>query len=62
MVFRMNYVMIPANIAYFVLGFISCFALIVIYATIGAKKEMKKKEEMVKKLFKQLQENDDDEK
>lgn len=57
----MDYVMIPANIAYFVLGFISCFALIVIYATISAKKEMKKKEKMAEKLFKQLQENDDEE-
>lgn len=56
----MDYVMIPANIAYFVLGFISCFALIVIYATISAKKEMKKKEEMAEKLFKQLQKNDDE--
>lgn len=56
----MNYVMIPADIAYFVLGFISCFALLIVYVTICAKKEMKKKEKMAEKLFKQLQKNDDE--
>lgn len=39
----MDYIMIPANIAYFVLGFISCFALFIVIAIVNVKKETKKK-------------------
>ena len=59
MVFRMNYIMIPANIAYFVLGFISCFALIITYAIIATKKEMKKREALTNKVLNSLKKDDD---
>ena len=55
----MNYIMIPANIAYFVLGFISCFALIIVYATIYAKKEMKKREALTNKVLNSLKKDDE---
>ena len=38
----MDYIMIPANIAYFVLGFISCFALFIVIAIANVKKKRKK--------------------
>ena len=56
----MNYIMIPANIAYFVLGFISCFALIIVYATIYAKKEMKKRETLINKVLNSLKKDDEE--
>ena len=56
----MDYIMIPANIAYFVLGFISCFALIIVYATIYAKKEMKKREALTNKVLNSLKKDDEE--
>lgn len=56
----MDYIMIPANIAYFVLGFISCFALIITYAVIAAKKEMKKREELTNKVLNSLKKDDEE--
>lgn len=56
----MDYIMIPANIAYFVLGFISCFALLIVYATICAKKEMKKREALANKVLNSLKKDDEE--
>ena len=56
----MDYIMIPANIAYFVLGFISCFALIITYAIIAAKKEMKKRETLINKVLNSLKKDDEE--
>lgn len=56
----MNYIMIPANIAYFVLGFISCFALLIVYVTICVKKEMKKRETLVNKVLNSLKKDDEE--
>lgn len=55
----MDYIMIPANIAYFVLGFISCFALIITYAVITTKKEMKKREALANKVLNSLKKDND---
>lgn len=56
----MDYIMIPVNIAYFVLGFISCFALIITYAVIAAKKEMKKRETLINKVLNSLKKDDEE--
>ena len=56
----MDYIMIPANIAYFVLGFISCFALIITYAVITTKKEMKKREALANKVLNSLKKDDEE--
>ena len=56
----MDYIMIPANIAYFVLGFISCFVLLVIHAVVTTKKETKKRQEIVDNIIKSI--NNEDEK
>ena len=56
----MDYIMIPANIAYFVLGFISCFALIITYAVIATKKEMKKREALTNKVLNALKKDDEE--
>lgn len=46
--------MIPISIAYFILGFVSCFVLIIIFAVIGANKEAKRKKEFYDKFVKNL--------
>lgn len=56
----MDYIMIPVNIAYFVLGFISCFALIIVYAVIATKKEMKKRETLINKVLNSLKKDDEE--
>ena len=47
-------IMIPISIAYFILGFVSCFVLIIIFAVIGANKEAKRKKEFYDKFVKNL--------
>lgn len=56
----MEYIMIPANIAYFVLGFISCFALLITHAVITTKKEMKKREALTNKVLNSLKKDDEE--
>lgn len=56
----MDYIMIPANIAYFVLGFISCFVLLIIHAIITTKKEMKRREALTNKVLNSLQKDDEE--
>lgn len=56
----MDYIMIPANIAYFVLGFISCFVLLIIHAIITTKKEMKKREALTNKVLNSLKKDDEE--
>lgn len=56
----MDYIMIPANIAYFVLGFISCFALLITYAVITTKKEKKKRKALTNKVLNSLKKDDEE--
>ena len=49
--------MIPSNIAYFVLGFISCFVLVAIIVTHIVRKEAKKEADLVKYTLEHLQNN-----
>ena len=56
----MDYIMIPANIAYFVLGFISCFALLITYAVITTKKEKKKRKAVTNKVLNSLKKDDEE--
>ena len=46
--------MIPSSIVYFILGFVSCFALIILLVVISINKENKKRKEMLDKFTKSL--------
>ena len=54
-------IMIPSNIAYFVLGFITCIALLIVLLVIITKKEKKKREETLKLFIDSMSKNDSDE-
>ena len=47
---------IPISVAYFVFGFISCFALIIMFAIISVNKEQKNKKELMEKFMKNIAE------
>lgn len=56
------YVSIPISIVYYILGFVSCFVLLIVISKRIAKKEMetKKNETMeLLKYFESLKDNDD---
>lgn len=57
--------MIPSNIVYFILGFVSCLALIIVWAIISINKENKNRKEIIDKLttnfVNSLKEKDDEE-
>lgn len=52
-------VVIPASVFYFVLGFISCFLVILIWSGISAKKTSRKNYEMHKEFLNNLDNNED---
>lgn len=52
-------VVIPASVFYFVLGFISCFLVILIWSGISAKKQAEKNYEMHKKFLNNIDNNED---
>ena len=56
--------MIPSSIVYFILGFVSCLALIIVWAIIYINKENKNRKEIIDKLttnfVNSLKEKDDD--
>ena len=49
---------IPSNIAYFVLGFISCFALVVIICISIVRNENKKRQEITDMIIKSFADNE----
>lgn len=57
--------MIPSSIVYFILGFVSCLALIIVWAIISINKENKNRKEIIDKLttnfVNSLKEKDDEE-
>lgn len=57
--------MIPSSIVYFILGFVSCFTLIIVWAIISINKENKNRKEIIDKLttnfINSLKEKDDEE-
>lgn len=57
--------MIPSSIVYFILGFVSCLALIIVLAVISINKENENRKEILDKLttnfINSLKEKDDDE-
>lgn len=57
--------MIPSSIFYFILGFVSCLALIIVWAIISINKENKNRKEIIDKLttnfVNSLKEKDDEE-
>lgn len=57
--------MIPSSIVYFILGFVSCLALIIVWVIISINKENKKRKEIIDKLttnfVNSLKEKDDEE-
>ena len=56
--------MIPSSIVYFILGFISCLALIIVWVIISINKENKNRKEIIDKLttnfINSLKEKEDD--
>lgn len=56
--------MIPSSIVYFILGFVSCLALIIVWAIISINKENKNRKEIIDKLttnfVNSLKEKEDD--
>lgn len=57
-------IMIPSNIAYFVLGFITCLALIFLWAIHTIRKEETKRKELMEsymKMFAELDKTDKEE-
>lgn len=54
-------VMIPASIFWFVFGFVSCFALILTWAFISAKKQSEKNHEIYQEFLKNISNNNEDE-
>ena len=57
--------MIPSSIVYFILGFVSCLALIITWVIISVNKENKNRKEIIDKLttnfVNSLKEKDDEE-
>lgn len=57
--------MIPSSIVYFILGFVSCLALIMVWAIMSINKENKNRKEIIDKLttnfVNSLKEKDDEE-
>ena len=57
-------IMIPSSIVYFILGFVSCLALIIVWVIISINKENKNRKEIIDKLttnfVNSLKEKDDD--
>ena len=57
--------MIPSSIVYFILGFVSCFALIIMLLVISINKDNEKRKEILDKLttnfVNSLKEKDDEE-
>lgn len=51
-------IMIPSNVAYFVLGFIMCLALVIIWAIYTIKKEEIKRKEIMNSYMKMFAEID----
>ena len=49
-----TYVMIPSNIAYFVLGIVFTIIALIVIGVIASKKQEKKKQEITDKFIKEL--------
>lgn len=56
------YVMIPSSVAWFILGFVSCIILLIIYGIYVSKKQKKKQEELLDKYLDNFVKNINDEK
>lgn len=56
------YVMIPSSVAWFVLGFISCIVLFIIFCVYLSRKNKKKQEELLNKYVDNFVKNINDKK
>lgn len=52
-------VMIPASVFWFIVGFISCFLVILIWSGISAKKQAEKNYEMHREFLNNIDNNED---